>query len=118
MASKLKHTSLQHFSEEKLIKWRKELQNVAKGVAIYRIDVVLPDNFSMVFYAGSQATSTGGQSVNVEQIFEEVFQAHNQQEQLKAIKKVTLINLCTLFLQCNTDFSSDQAFLTAAGIFW
>ena len=52
MASKLKHvkgTSLQHFSEEKLIKWRKELQDVAKGVAIYRIDVILPDHFPWPF---------------------------------------------------------------------
>ena len=79
----------------------------------------------MAFYAGSQAASTGGQSVDVEQIFEEVFQAHNQQEQLKAIKKVILINLCIMFIlvQCNNDFffffyfSSDQAILTAASIF-
>ena len=52
MASKLKHvkgTSFQHFSEEKLIKWRKELQDVAKGVAIYRINVILPDHFLWLF---------------------------------------------------------------------
>ena len=40
----------------------------------------------MTFHAGS---GTSG-SQNVKQIFEEVFQAHSQQEQLKAIKKVIL----------------------------
>lgn len=51
----------------------------------------------MAFYAGSVATSTSGQNINtVEQIFEEVFQAHNQQEQLKAIKKVAVTNLYIL----------------------
>ena len=42
----------------------------------------------MTFYAGS-----GSLIINVEQIFEEVFQVHSQQEQLKAIKKVILIYL-------------------------
>lgn len=58
----------------------------------------IESNYVIIFYgrfnAGS-ATSTGGQN-NVEQIFEEVFQAHNQQEQLKAIKKVIVI--VTIFL--------------------
>ena len=45
MASKLKGTSLQHFSEEKLIKWREELQHAAKGVIIYTVDVILLDCF-------------------------------------------------------------------------
>ena len=69
----------------------------------------------MAFYAGSQAMSAGGQSVNVEQIFEEVFQAHNQQEQLKAIKNVILIILCTSFLYSiimtfkTSAFSSDRS---------
>ena len=47
----------------------------------------------MTFYAGS-----GSLVINVEQIFEEVFQAHSQQEQLKAIKKVILIYLCTVII--------------------
>ena len=47
----------------------------------------------MTFYAGS-----GSLVVNVEQIFEEVFQAHSQQEQLKAIKKVILIYLRTVII--------------------
>ena len=45
--------------------------------------------------------TTGNQN-NLEQIFEEVFQAHNQQEQLKAIRKVIFtFNLqpYTIFLQ-------------------
>lgn len=48
MATKLKKgasSSVQHFSEEKLTKWREELQRVAKGVAIYMIDVVLLGRF-------------------------------------------------------------------------
>lgn len=47
----------------------------------------------MTFYAGS-----GSLVVNVEQIFEEVFQAHSQQEQLKAIKKVILMYLRTVII--------------------
>ena len=47
----------------------------------------------MTFYAGS-----GSLVINMEQIFEEVFGAHSQQEQLKAIKKVILIYLRTVII--------------------
>ena len=81
MASKLKGTSLQHFSEEKLTRWRERLQHVTKGMVINIISGLFLDRF---LYAGS------GTQNDLEEIFEDVFQSRSQQEQLKAIKKVIL----------------------------
>ena len=101
MASKLKKkgasNSLQHFSEEKLVKWREELQLAARGVAIYVVDVILLYLTLLLKCAGS--CTADDQNINVEEILEEVFQAHNQQEQLKAMKKVIFTQPYTVFVQ-------------------
>lgn len=79
MASKhSKSTSLQLFSEQKRIRWKRLLQELSESIFVASCA-----RFVAVYF---KSFSVG--SGSLVHLFEEVFSAQNQQQQLKAIKKV------------------------------